>query len=216
MKRTLFDYFESQNKFKKLNHILYPTDKLQNYYLNDDNSSWILIQKIDFGLTNDEFNELFSQRPGEKLKIKIKGCIIKCPRYSQSYLKSYNFSGLNHEANVNLPNCIEKLLKNCQSINPDLNQVLINWYEPNGYIGKHSDDIKQLKYDSDIFSLSFGPAQRIFIMKPKYGNQREIRVHIENNTLIIMGGKCQSTHYHLVPKSNSGDRRLNVTLRCFN
>ena len=72
MIRTLFDYFESQNKFKKLNHILYPTDKLQKYYLNDDNSSWILIQKIDFGLTNDEFNELFSQRPEEKLKIKIK------------------------------------------------------------------------------------------------------------------------------------------------
>ncbi len=89
-----------------------------------------MIQKIDFGLTNDEFNELFSQRPGEKLKIIIKGCIIECPRYSQSYLKSYNFSGLNHEAHVNLPNCIEKLLKNCQSINPDLNQVLINWYEP--------------------------------------------------------------------------------------
>ena len=83
-------------------------------------------------------------------------------------------------------------------------------------IGKHSDDIKQLKYDSDIFSLSFGLAKRIFIMKPKYGNQREIRVHIENNTLIIMGGKCQSTHYHLVPKSNSGDRRFNVTFRCFN
>ena len=215
MKCTLIDYFESTTKYQKLNHIIYPTNTLKKYYINDDNSSWILLQKIDFGLTNEEFIDLFSQRPEEKLKIKIKGCIIECPRYSQSYLKSYNFSGLNHEANLNLPSRIQKLLKDCQSINPELNQVLINWYEPNGYIGKHSDDTRQLKYDSDIFSLSFGPANRVFIMKPKSGNQSEFHVHLEDNTLVIMGGKCQSTHYHLVPKSISGGRRLNVTFRCF-
>ena len=33
MKRKLFDYFESQNTFKKLNHIIYPTNKLQNIIL---------------------------------------------------------------------------------------------------------------------------------------------------------------------------------------
>ena len=71
MKRTLIDYFESTTKYQKLNHIIYPTNSLKKYYINDDNSSWILLQKIDFGLTNEEFIDLFSQRPEEKLKIKI-------------------------------------------------------------------------------------------------------------------------------------------------
>ena len=92
---------------------------------------------------------------------------------------------------------------------------MINWYEPNGNIGKHSDDTRQLKYDSDIISLSFGAANRIFILKQKSVNQSEFHVHLENNTLVIMDGKCQSTQYHLVPKSKSGGRRLRVTFRCF-
>ena len=59
---------------------------------------------------------------------------IECPRYSQSYLKSYNFSGLNHEANLNLP-VLKNYLKIFNQLILTPTQVLINWYEPNGYIG---------------------------------------------------------------------------------
>ena len=52
-------------------------------------------------------------------------------------------------------------------MNPSLNQSLVNWYEYDGSIGKHSDNNRQLQDNSDIFSYSFGPASRNFILEPK-------------------------------------------------
>jgi alkylated DNA repair dioxygenase AlkB len=193
-------------------------------YLNDDETSWIKLQKlaVPSGLTLAEFEELFRLKPEEKLKIKIAGKEIYCPRYSKSYLKAYKFSGLNHEAESNLPKRVQKLLEYSQTLNKDLNQCLINWYEPDGSIGKHSDDTKQLKNDSEIFSFSFGPAVRTFILEPKEKTERNKIYHVklEHNVLVVMGGKCQETHYHSVPKmsqqsSEKDGRRLNVTFRCF-
>ena len=83
-------------------------------------------------------------------------------------MQPYKFSGLNHEADLNMPKRIECLLNEfSKKLNPDLNQSLVNWYESNGSIGKHSDDTRQLKPNSEIFSFSFGPAKRTFILEPK-------------------------------------------------
>ena len=195
-------------------------------YLNDDKTSWIKLKKLDQtdGMSLDDFEELWNQKPEKKLQIKIAGKIIDCPRYSKSFLKPYKFSGLDHEADFNLPKQVVKLLEFSKTINPDLNQSLVNWYESEGSIGKHSDDKKQLKEDSDIFSFSFGPAKRTFILEPKNSdkvsvNKKKYHVSVNHNTLVIMGGKCQSTHAHSVPKVNEIDRangrRVNVTFRCF-
>jgi alkylated DNA repair dioxygenase AlkB len=209
--------------------ILKPEKDAQTIFLNDDKTSWIVLSKINpnFGLTMDEFEELFKLRPAEKEKIKIAGKVIECPRYSKSYLKPYRYSGMIHEAEKDLPPRIEKLLNDCKQINPSLNQCLVNWYESDGLIGKHSDDKSQLIKDSDIFSLSFGPGKRMFLLEPKDKTPvfKVFKVMIEHNTLIIMGGKCQTTHLHSVPKIKKADqnadqnadveRRLNVTFRCF-
>ncbi len=165
-----------------------------------------------------EFEELWKIKPDTKLQIRIAGRLIECPRYSKSYLQSYNFSGLDHEADKILPRRIRHLLVCCQQqINSDLNQCLINWYESDGSIGKHSDDTRQLKPDSEILSFSFGPASKTFILEPKnkYLNKKIYHIILQHNSLIIMGGKCQETHYHSVPKSIDCNRRLNVTFRCF-
>ena len=112
-------------------------------------------------------------------------------------------------------------------MNPDLNQSLVNWYEMDGSIGKHSDDTRQLKTNSEIFSFSFGPAKRTFTLEPKQNKQKskkeetKYNKQLEHNTLVIMGGECQTTHCHSVPKKNGNinnavnERRLNVTFRCF-
>ena len=212
------NYF--QNKEIKL---IVPTNKLEIYYLNNDPNSWIKVQKIDspFGLSMEEFEDLWQFKPKEKLKIMVSDRIIECPRYSRSYLRSYKFSGLDHEADMNMPERIAKLLDSCKEMNPDLNQSLVNWYEHDGSIGPHSDDRSQLKRDSDIFSLSFGPAKRTFIVEAKDKSLNTIyHVNLEHNTLLIMGGKCQERYKHSVPKirsseSNANGRRLNVTFRCF-
>ena len=148
------------------------------------------------------------------------------PRYSRSYLKSYNFSGMTSVATEDLPARIEKLLEFSKTINPDLNQSLFNWYEIDGSIGKHSDNKTQLKENSDIFSFSFGPAKRFFILRPISKEDQRVNILLDHNTLLIMGGRCQYTHTHEVPKyilneknvtkdEENNNRRLNVTFRCF-
>lgn len=220
----------NKKRCKKCNTItLKPSSQLQTVYLNSDKTSWIKLQKINEpdGLSMNEFEELWKIKPTEKLQIKIAGKIIYCPRYSKSYLKPYIFSGLVHEADLNVPKRVETLLEYCRQLRPELNQSLINWYEHDGSIGKHSDDTRQLLPDSEIFSLSFGPGKRIFVVEPKNKNDDQyskFHVEVEHNTLVIMGGKCQQTHYHSVPKKSSSigffqsgqsERRLNITFRCF-
>jgi len=206
--------------------IIKPTDEFQTIFLTPDKTSWIKLKKINEpdGLSMSEFEDLWNHKPTKKLQIKIAGKMISCPRYSKSYLKPYLFSGLVHEADLNLPKRVEQLLKYCQKITLELNQSLINWYEYDGSIGKHSDDTRQLLVDSDIFSMTFGPGKRIFIVEPKNKDEKFSTCHVEleHNTLLIMGGKCQKTHYHSVPKAKVGfftskknERRLNVTFRCF-
>ena len=144
---------------------------------------------------------------------------ILCPRFTKSYLRDYKFSGLVHECDMNLPERIKKLLNYAQHINPILNQALINWYESDGSIGRHSDNKSQLRENSDVFSFSFGPSERFFILEPKKTNEKTFHIKIRHNTLIVMGGQCQSSHKHSVPKVKNCDkmseRRLNVTFRCF-
>jgi alkylated DNA repair dioxygenase AlkB len=187
-------------------------------YLDKSNSSWIKIVKLNDGLSMEQFEELWKMKPEKKLLIKIAGKNVECPRYSKNYLKSYRFSGFDHEADLNPPELVRILLKYSQTLNTDLNQCLANWYEADGYIGKHSDDTKQLKHDSEIFSFSFGPARRIFTLEPKKSGKR-ISVVLEHYVLVIMGGKCQFSHRHSVEKVKNDEklngRRVNVTFRCF-
>lgn len=200
-----------------------PKSEEQKIFLNSDNTSWIRVVKLEppIGLDMDEFEQLYQLKPATRLNIKIAGRMIECPRYSKSYLRAYNFSGLDHEAEMNMPPRLAKLLKDCQSMNPSLNQSLVNWYESDGSIGKHSDDTRQLLPDSEIFSLSFGPTKRTFIIEPRLPIKgKKVYIKVQHNTLIIMGGKCQSTHVHHVPKQCTrknvvNERRLNVTFRCF-
>lgn len=166
----------------------------------------------------NEFEELWKLKPKNKLMIRIAGRNIQCPRYSQSYMKSYKFSGLNHHAEEKLPLLMEKIFKYSKETSENLNQCLANWYESDGYIGKHSDDTRQLIDDSEIFSFSFGPAIRKFMLEPKKKmNGLTVKVMLEHNILVVMGGKCQITHDHSVGKilDNVDARRLNLTFRCF-
>lgn len=169
-----------------------------------------------------EFEDLWKFKPAEKLKIKVGGVEIFCPRYSTSYLNNYRFSGLDHAADMNVPPLVQRLMDWCNKEynDPDINQALVNWYEEDGSIGKHSDDTRQLKANSSIYSFSFGPfVNKQFFLEPKDTNElQSYCVNLVHNTLLVMCGECQKTHYHRVPKTppNGQDqRRVNVTFRCF-
>jgi len=94
----------------------------------------------------------------------------------------------------------------------------VNWYLDGGqYIGPHSDDVTELLPQSEIYSLSFG-ATRDFLFEDKKASapRKKTVVSLENGTLVIMGGTCQATHKHSVPKDKLvKTRRINVTFRSF-
>ena len=105
------------NAFKKLKHAtssiveLSATSEMQTIYVNEAKTSWIKLVKIapPHALSMSEFEELWRLKPSEKLQIKLAGKVIACPRYTKSYLQAYTFSGLEHEADMNMPERIKSI-----------------------------------------------------------------------------------------------------------
>ena len=163
----------------------------------------------------EKFEQLWSVHPEEFGRVVIFGKDIATPRWQQSYLKPYKFSGLMHSA-LPLPECVVDLYEWVKFINPDVNQCLINWYQDgNHYIGQHSDDESQLVPNSDIFSFSFG-AERQFYIHRKVDRALFEKINMPHNSLVVMGGKMQKFYKHSVPKSaRVTERRINITFRCF-
>lgn len=64
-----------------------------------------------------------------------------------------------------------------------------------------------VKY-SEIHSCTFGPATRYFVLEPKLGLDR-IKIKVNHNTLVIMGGRCQETHWHQVLKKADSGEEIN-------
>jgi alkylated DNA repair dioxygenase AlkB len=185
--------------------------------------SWI--KKIDLDQSNGGidaamFEKLWALKPNEKLKIKINGHVIPCPRYSRTYLNDYFFTNMAHKMEKETPDIIMDLftkLNNFTGI--DFNQILVNWYDVDGSIGAHSDDTSQLVKNSEILSVSYFEKDndfRMFLVDPKFDKNLETtHVVLKHNTCVIMGGECQNTHKHSVPKVVDGGKRINITCRKF-
>lgn len=180
-----------------------------------DADCWFKMIRVD-GITQEEYDELWGMHPPEKLRMNIAGKSIECPRWSSSYLRSYTYSNSEHSVASEMPKVVARLLEFARESNPLLNQCLINWYPTDGAIGKHSDDVKQLVPDSEIWSFSFGCTKK-FIIEPKQkdGEKHRHITTVENNCLVIMGGKCQTNFVHYVPRTETTETRINVTFRCF-
>ena len=113
------------------------------------------------------------------------------------------------------------------------NGCLQNWYEPIDTIGRHSDDEKSMKQGLPIFSLSWGGPRRFVFYRRQRENQQQtntntsskgdkqkVELLLEDGDLLVMGGTCQDTHKHEVPKVRVTldpltSRRINWTVRSF-
>ena len=185
-------------------------------------TSWIVVIR-NFRLPeHQEFDELWSSHPVGFQKIKMFGKDIEIPRYQQAYGRSYRFAGIECEAleETALIQKIQRQLNDLISEGEDFkfNMCLCNWYEPEHYIGPHSDDTRQLVPRSPIACLSWG-STRVFTLtsKAKSGPVKK-RITINSGDLIIMGGDCQDTHKHEIEKLKKGDargNRVSLTFRCF-
>jgi len=192
---------------------------------NITSTSWVDFGKLpaDIAFSPEEFDELWNTHPPQLGKIKIFSKEIETPRYQQSYLQDYIFSGLKHNADLDIHPTVIRLFK---WVNGTLgygifNQVFINWYEDGEhYIGPHFDKEKQLVKGSPIFSCSLGATRTFELSDPN--TKKVIKSYkMENNTYLVMGGDLQKTYKHGVPKITPSSlakkigRRINITFRIF-
>lgn len=204
------DYFDLLPNKNKTNN------KNKKYSL-DPVSSWIKYLDIpdNLKLNESDFEELWKLRPDDDQYIKIFNKMTKIPRKQQTYGISYCFSGVCFDA-LPIPEIIKPFIEYANNLEQGtFNMALVNWYsDGEEYIGFHSDDEKQLITNSPIYCFSFG-CPRDFILKSKNSKDEKLKLILDNNSLVIMGGTCQKTHLHSIPKRKNKTRRISITLRQF-
>jgi len=182
-------------------------------------------------VTNDHLSRgmgLASQGPRNKIKIFNK--LLEEKRWSQSWSKSINYSGIVHSARNIQENTIVPLLLDrsdrckCKYM---YNAFLQNWFEVEDSMGLHTDDESYLHPRAPIFSLSWGGTRRFLLRKKATANGSDSQKDkgsdkiewLEDGDLLVMCGTTQETHKHEVPKVRVKDplmsRRINWTVRAF-
>jgi len=182
--------------------------------------SWIDEFTLPEKLDNVDFKSLWDVHPKEYGLVKIYGKEIQTPRWQQTYGLDYKFSGVDHKA-LPIPEVFQPFYD--WAINTDygpFNQMLVNWYQDGShYIGKHSDDERQLVKGAPILSVSLG-ATRKFRIRKKKTNKIFTDILMPDGTVLVMGGNFQKEFTHEVPKigGKKGKKvgpRINITFRCF-
>ena len=93
-----------------------------------DTESWIEQGNVPNELCQStSFDELWKMHPEEYGEVRYSGTIVKTPRWQQSYIRDYNFSGMNHCA-LPLPKQFKPFLDWANQLVPNItfNQVLVN------------------------------------------------------------------------------------------
>ena len=171
--QNIIDFLCKIEEYKEIK-IFFPT-KIQL-----SKKSWLDVFIIPKNFIN--FDELMAIKPEQRGKVKIMGKDIDVPRYQKTYGKNYTFSGIKHIADP-IPDILEKVRLWTNGLGYGFfNQVLVNWYDDgNSYIGKHSDDERELIKGSPVFSISLG-AERNFRIRPK----KDVNALFEGNFYDIM------------------------------
>ena len=179
--------------------------------------SWYILDKISEDIYKDEeFEDLWREKPDEKNKMMMFGREVEVPRWQKTYGELYKFTGMEEGGEKEIPDKWKKIFEWAKKYEPKYNQLLVNWYE-NGsdYIGFHKDDEKEIKDNSNIFSLTLSDknGERRFVIKDN--NKKKIdEVKLTNRVYVVMGGHFQKELYHGVPKTEKEcGRRINVTCR---
>ena len=168
--------------------------------------------------TKEMYNELWNMKPNKPSKVKLFGKEFDTPRLHCCYGKPYLFNGSDNHIKT-IPDIIKPILEWANNREKQLNrktkfnQVLINWYrDGNDYIGWHSDNEKQIKLNTSIYTISLGIPRKFKIRS----NNKEEKIDfiLENNSYFVMGGEFQKYYKHHIPKSTKiTESRISITLR---
>ena len=90
--------------------------------------------------------------------------------------------------------------------------VRLAWYrDGRDSVAMHGDRIGQRIADTVVAILSLGAARR-FLLKPAAGG-RSLRFDLGGGDLLVMGGACQRTWRHGIPKVKSAGPRISIQFR---
>ncbi len=93
-----------------------------------------------------------------------------------------------------------------------LDQVSAGWYrDGHDSVAYHGDRIARERPRSIVATVSLGGARR-FLIRPKDGGGAH-SLSLGHGDLVVMGGTCQRTWEHAVPKVASAEPRIAVMFR---
>lgn len=93
-----------------------------------------------------------------------------------------------------------------------LDQVSAGWYrDGHDSVAYHGDRIARERPRSVVATVSLGGARR-FLIRPKDGG-RAHSFSLGHGDLVVMGGACQRTWEHAIPKVASAEPRIAVMFR---
>ena len=157
-------------------------------FKNSNLNSWIIYKKNWFNLSEDEFDELKNMMPNKTHQVKMFDKLVDLPRLQLCFGQSYNYSGTTSNAITEIPPVIQKALdainnhymKATKTNIPIYNMCLVNYYrDGNDYIGFHSDDEKQLIFNTPIYSISLGATRKFRLkLKEKFNKFTNIKTKI--------------------------------------
>jgi alkylated DNA repair dioxygenase AlkB len=167
-------------------------------------------------LATARFEDIWSLHPEQSNEILIHGRMVAIPRYQQAFGRDYHFSGTVNEA-LPVPELLAPFLEwVCQSIDPRLNGLLLNWYDAHlhHYIGAHRDSREGLVVGSPIVTISIG-AERAFRLRPfKEKGFRDFEA--EHGSVFVMPWETTLAVKPEVPhQASRTGRRISITARAF-
>ncbi len=93
-----------------------------------------------------------------------------------------------------------------------LDQLSAGWYRTGAdSVAPHGDRIARDRHHAIVATVSLGGARR-FLIKPKSGGTSK-SFSLGHGDLVVMGGSCQRTHEHGVPKVRRAEPRIALMLR---
>lgn len=125
----------------------------------------------------------------------------------------YRFSGQTLEARAPSPTLAALSVRVIDAVEHPFNHVVVNRYrDGSDWVARHSDNERELGYRPLIAAVSLG-AERKFVLTRKKG-RRTVNRRLAHGSLLVMGGSCQHTWRHRLPKDPAcSEERLNLTWR---
>ena len=94
----------------------------------------------------------------------------------------------------------------------NMDQVSAAWYrDGNDSVAYHGDRIARERPRSIVATVSLGGARR-FLVRPREGGETH-SFSLGHGDLVVMGGSCQRTWEHAIPKTRSAEPRIALMFR---